>query len=79
MEPKCRLVAIELLPEQLQNSDTFKISYAYGDYHFVIKELKKFLFSIQSTRSFRTCFVETCPVLDKAWAASGLGWIDWEK
>jgi epoxyqueuosine reductase len=34
-------------PEQLQNSDTFKISkYAYGaDYHFVIKEkLKEFCF-----------------------------------
>jgi epoxyqueuosine reductase len=73
MEPKCRLVAIELLPEQLQNSDTFKISkYAYGaDYHFVIKEkLKEFLFSIQSTIEVSgRVFVDSAPVLDKAWAA----------
>ena len=68
-------------PEQLQNSDTYKISkYAYGeDYHFVIKEkLKEFLFSIQSTigEVSGRAFVDSAPVLDKAWAAkSGLGWI----
>ena len=68
-------------PEQLQDQDSFKISkYAYGqDYHFVIKEkLKEFLFSIQSTigEVAGRAFVDSAPVLDKAWAAkSGLGWI----
>ncbi|MFV8464483.1 tRNA epoxyqueuosine(34) reductase QueG [Flavobacterium sp. LB1P62] len=68
-------------PEELQNPDSYKISkYAYGqDYHFVIKEkLKEFLFSIQSTigEVSGRAFVDSAPVLDKAWAAkSGLGWI----
>ncbi|WP_394331017.1 tRNA epoxyqueuosine(34) reductase QueG [Flavobacterium omnivorum] len=68
-------------PEQFQNPDSFKISkYAYGeDYHFVIKEkLKEFLFSIQSAigEVSGRAFVDSAPVLDKAWAAkSGLGWI----
>ena len=68
-------------PDQLQNPDAYKISkYAYGqDYHFVIKEkLKEFLFSIQSTIGAVSgrAFVDSAPVLDKAWAAkSGLGWI----
>ncbi|WP_394332903.1 tRNA epoxyqueuosine(34) reductase QueG [Flavobacterium xanthum] len=68
-------------PEQFQNPDSYKISkYAYGeDYHFVIKEkLKEFLFSIQSAigEVSGRAFVDSAPVLDKAWAAkSGLGWI----
>jgi epoxyqueuosine reductase len=72
-------------PEELQSrsfgTDSYKISkYAYGqDYHFVIKEkLKEFLFSIQSTIGDVSgrAFVDSAPVLDKAWAAkSGLGWI----
>lgn len=68
-------------PEQAQVSDTYKISkYAYGqDYHFVIKEkLKEFLFSIQENigEVSGRAFVDSAPVLDKAWAAkSGLGWI----
>ncbi|MFV5691631.1 tRNA epoxyqueuosine(34) reductase QueG [Flavobacterium sp. LT1R49] len=68
-------------PEELQNPDSYKISkYAYGqDYHFVIKEkLKEFLFSIQSAigEVSGRAFVDSAPVLDKAWAAkSGLGWI----
>ena len=68
-------------PEELQNQDSYKISkYAYGqDYHFVIKEkLKEFLFSIQSSigEVAGRAFVDSAPVLDKAWAAkSGLGWI----
>ncbi len=68
-------------PKEFQNEETYKISkYAYGqDYHYVIKEkLKELLFSIQATIgdvSGRT-FVDSAPVLDKAWAAkSGLGWI----
>ncbi|MBG6060386.1 epoxyqueuosine reductase [Flavobacterium sp. CG_9.1] len=68
-------------PEQFQNPDSYKISkYVYGeDYHFVIKEkLKEFLFSIQSAigEVSGRAFVDSAPVLDKAWAAkSGLGWI----
>jgi len=68
-------------PEHFQNEDSYKISkYAYGqDYHFVIKEkLKEFLFSIQSSigEVSGRAFVDSAPVLDKAWAAkSGLGWI----
>ena len=68
-------------PEQIQDSDSYKISkYAYGeDYHFVIKDkLKEFLFSIQSNigEVSGRAFVDSAPVLDRAWAAkSGLGWI----
>jgi epoxyqueuosine reductase len=68
-------------PDQFQNEDSYKISkYAYGqDYHFVIKEkLKELLFSIQSYIGDVSgrAFVDSAPVLDKAWAAkSGLGWI----
>lgn len=68
-------------PDETQNQESFKISkYAYGqDYHFVIKEkLKEFLFSIQETigEVSGRAFVDSAPVLDKAWAAkSGLGWI----
>ncbi len=68
-------------PEKEQIPDSYKISkYAYGqDYHFVIKEkLKELLFSIQETigEVSGRVFVDSAPVLDKAWAAkSGLGWI----
>ena len=68
-------------PEQEQIQDSYKISkYAYGqDYHFVIKEkLKELLFSIQESigEVSGRVFVDSAPVLDKAWAAkSGLGWI----
>ncbi|NRT14005.1 epoxyqueuosine reductase [Flavobacterium sp. 28A] len=68
-------------PADLQSSDSYKISkYAYGkDYHFVIKEkLKELLFSIQENIGDVSgrAFVDSAPVLDKAWAAkSGLGWI----
>ncbi|MEO8532331.1 MAG: tRNA epoxyqueuosine(34) reductase QueG [Flavobacterium sp.] len=68
-------------PEEIQNQESFKISkYAYGqDYHTVIKEkLKEFLFSIQEHigEVSGRAFVDSAPVLDKAWAAkSGLGWI----
>ncbi|MEL1239548.1 tRNA epoxyqueuosine(34) reductase QueG [Flavobacterium flavipallidum] len=68
-------------PEKEQNLDSYKISkYAYGqDYHFVIKEkLKELLFSIQENigQVMGRVFVDSAPVMDKAWAAkSGLGWI----
>jgi epoxyqueuosine reductase len=68
-------------PEEKQPEGTFKISkYAYGqDYHFVIKEkLKELLHFIQENigEVGGRAFVDSAPVLDKAWAAkSGLGWI----
>ena len=58
-----------------------KISkYAYGtDYHFVIKEKLKQLLEIiyqEIGEVSGRAFVDSAPVLDKAWAAkSGLGWI----
>jgi len=72
---------LNYFPAELQNQESYKISkYAYGhDYHFVIKEkLKELLFSIQSTigEVSGRAFVDSAPILDKAWAAkSGLGWI----
>lgn len=68
-------------PDKEQITDSFKISkYAYGqDYHFVIKEkLKELLTTIQTYIGAVSgrAFVDSAPVLDKAWAAkSGLGWI----
>jgi len=68
-------------PEETQIDDTYNISkYAYGkDYHFVIKnKLRELLFNIQEEigHVHGRAFVDSAPVLDKAWAAkSGLGWI----
>ena len=68
-------------PSEFQNQQTYKISkYAYGqDYHFVIKEkVKELLYFIQTEigEVSGRAFVDSAPVLDKAWAAkSGLGWI----
>lgn len=68
-------------PSQQQTDDTYKISrYAYGqDYHLVIKEkLRELLQGIQHQigEVSGRAFVDSAPVLDKAWAAkSGLGWI----
>tara|TARA_R110002020_G_scaffold262126_2_gene476539 strand:- start:108336 stop:109268 length:933 start_codon:yes stop_codon:yes gene_type:complete len=68
-------------PEESQNGDSYKISkYAYGtDYHFVIKDkLKALLHFIEEKigEVHGRAFVDSAPVLDKAWAAkSGLGWI----
>jgi epoxyqueuosine reductase len=68
-------------PSEYQSADSYKISkYAYGqDYHFVIKEkLKELLFSIEEQIGAVSgrAFVDSAPVLDRAWAAkSGLGWI----
>jgi epoxyqueuosine reductase len=68
-------------PSEFQNTDSYKISkYAYGqDYHFVIKEkIKELLHTIQTEigEISGRAFVDSAPVLDKAWAArSGLGWI----
>lgn len=68
-------------PSETQNPEAYKISkYAYGqDYHFVIKsKLKELLHSMQENigEVGGRAFVDSAPVLDKAWAAkSGLGWI----
>jgi len=68
-------------PAELQNQDSYKVSkYAYGqDYHSVIKEkLNELLYFIQTEigEVSGRAFVDSAPVLDKAWAAkSGLGWI----
>jgi len=68
-------------PSEIQNQESYKISkYAYGqDYHSVIKEkLKELLYSIQENIGAvdGRAFVDSAPILDKAWAAkSGLGWI----
>ena len=68
-------------PEEKQTSDSYKISkYAYGkDYHHVIKDkLKELHHFIQEEIGdvHGRAFVDSAPVLDKAWAAkSGLGWI----
>ncbi len=67
--------------ETQKDPDAPKISkYAYGqDYHFVIKEklkqLQEFITEHIGEVQGRA-FVDSAPVLDKAWAAkSGLGWI----
>lgn len=68
-------------PSETQNKDSYKISkYAYGnDYHHVIKyKLKSLLNFIEDQigKVSGRAFVDSAPVLDKAWAAkSGLGWI----
>jgi epoxyqueuosine reductase len=74
-------LTLNYYPQEQQQEDTFKISkYAYGeDYHFVIKDkLKDLLAFIQDNigEVDGRVFVDSAPVLDKAWAAkSGLGWI----
>ncbi|WP_418509069.1 tRNA epoxyqueuosine(34) reductase QueG [Corallibacter sp.] len=72
---------LNYFPSQTQNIESYKLSkYAYGtDYHFVIKDkLKHLLQFIQDEIGdvHGRAFVDSAPVLDKAWAAkSGLGWI----
>ncbi len=67
--------------EKQKDQDAPKISkYAYGtDYHFVIKDKLKQLLDFISEEIGEVhgrAFVDSAPVLDKAWAAkSGLGWI----
>lgn len=68
-------------PSEQQKEGTYKISkYAYGqDYHHVIKaklrELHAFI-EQEIGEVHGRAFVDSAPVMDKAWAArSGLGWI----
>ena len=64
-----------------KDSEAPKLSkYAFGtDYHFVIKDKLKDLMSFiqeEIGKVHGRAFVDSAPVLDKAWAAkSGLGWI----
>nr|WP_165820543.1 tRNA epoxyqueuosine(34) reductase QueG [Pontibacter virosus] len=66
---------------QQAGEDTYKVSkYAYGtDYHFVIKDKLKTLLNYINEEIGEVggrCFVDSAPVLDKAWASkSGLGWV----
>ena len=68
-------------PEKQLDSEAPKISqYAYGkDYHFVIKDKLNKLLSLINNHIGEVdgrVFVDSAPVMDKAWAAkSGLGWI----
>ncbi len=72
---------LNYFPEQHQKENTYKLSkYAYGmDYHFVIKDKLKSLLNFIREEIGEVngrAFVDSAPVLDKAWAAkSGLGWI----
>ncbi|WKW47189.1 tRNA epoxyqueuosine(34) reductase QueG [Myroides sp. JBRI-B21084] len=72
---------LNYFPAQQQNPNAYKISkYAYGeDYHFIIKDkLKDLLHFINDEIGAvdGRVFVDSAPVLDKAWAAkSGLGWV----
>lgn len=67
--------------ETLTEEDNFKISkYAYGiDYHYVIKEKLAALMGEISQNIGEVngrAFVDSAPVMDKAWATrSGAGWI----
>ncbi len=66
--------------EKHQNQDAKISKYAWGeDYHFVVKDkLKLLLEYIQHEigEVHGRAFVDSAPVLDKAWAKkSGLGWI----
>lgn len=68
-------------PAEKQDPESYQISkYAYGqDYHFVIKDkLKSLLHYIREEigEVGGRAFVDSAPVLDKAWAKkSGLGWV----
>ena len=75
-------VLLNYFPKEVQADTTApKLSkYAFGnDYHFVIKEKLKALMHFIHDEIGKVggrVFVDSAPVLDKAWAAkSGLGWI----
>ncbi len=66
--------------KQKDNSAPQISKYAFGeDYHFVVKEkLRELLFYIQTEigEVNGRCFVDSAPILERAWAAkSGLGWV----
>ncbi len=75
-------VLLNYFPKEKQQDPKAPVlsKYAYGkDYHFVMKEKLQELFEFIQNE-IATCngraFVDSAPVLDKAWAVrSGLGWI----
>lgn len=75
-------VLLNYFPQQKQADDRAPVlsKYAYGvDYHFVMKEklakLLRFIHDEIAPCQGR-CFVDSAPVLDRAWAArAGLGWV----
>ena len=74
-------VLLNYFPEKTQEESSYKISrYAYGqDYHHVMKSKLRQLMEFISEEIGEVngrAFVDSAPVLDKAWAArSGLGWM----
>ena len=68
-------------PQETQPQGSYKISkYAYGeDYHYVVKDKLKALMTYITDEIGAVdgrVFVDSAPVLEKAWAAkSGLGWL----
>lgn len=75
-------VLLNYFPAEKQSDTEAPVlsKYAYGtDYHIVMKEkLSELLQFIQSEIALceGRCFVDSAPVLDRAWAArAGLGWI----
>ena len=75
-------LALNYFPENIQNDPSApKLSkYAYGeDYHFVIKDKLKELFSFIQHKIGEVggrIFVDSAPVMDKAWAKkAGMGWM----
>ncbi|WP_322928950.1 tRNA epoxyqueuosine(34) reductase QueG [Arenibacter sp. GZD-96] len=72
---------LNYFPSETQKDNSYKLSkYAYGqDYHHVIKSKLKQLHEFITEHIGEVngrAFVDSAPVLDKAWAAkSGLGWI----
>ncbi|MDR0370325.1 MAG: tRNA epoxyqueuosine(34) reductase QueG [Prevotellaceae bacterium] len=90
LTPGCRSVvmaALNYYPRKHQNSSAPQIAkYAYSatDYHQVVKEKLSLLEKIIRekygehvvSKDFRHCFVDSAPVLERAWAErAGLGWI----
>lgn len=75
-------VIYNYFPEEKLNDDSFHIAkYAYGaDYHYVVKQRLKELLDFIETKTGKLesarLFVDSAPVLDRAWAARcGLGFI----
>jgi epoxyqueuosine reductase len=74
-------VLLNYFPEKKQNPNAPKLSkYAYGkDYHFVLKDKLRRLATAMEEKfgAFEVrAFVDSAPVLDKAWARrAGLGWM----
>ncbi len=83
VEDSKSVISLLLNYAPVENLDQQKIKiakYAYGmDYHFVIKDKMKTFLALINERIGEVggrVFVDSAPVLDRAWAAkSGLGWI----